>query len=293
MNNVNQQGLPRGIPLPIKRRVRQQCGFGCVICGCAIYQYEHVDPEFKDATEHDPSKIALLCGKCHDYVTRRIWPKEKVTEARGNPRCLQERFSRGAFAYGSNELIITLGTATFLLPRSILRVYGQEILAAAGPEEPGGPMRISGSFYNSDDTLLFALGDNEWCGPVEAWDIETEGPTITVRRGHRDIALQFTVEGSRILRIDRLDMFCSGLRVCADEHGVALGRPGTRAVGFSGRIRAGDCCIDVRKAGDIPAQGMMVVEGDEFAVAFGCGASCVSGSLLTSRTRTSKLILQR
>lgn len=32
----------RNIPLSIQRKVRQRCGFGCVICGMPLYEYEHM-----------------------------------------------------------------------------------------------------------------------------------------------------------------------------------------------------------------------------------------------------------
>ena len=61
---MNRFGLGRDIPGTTKRIVRQRCGFGCVVCGAAFYQYEHVDPAFADARVHDPEKICLLCGGC-------------------------------------------------------------------------------------------------------------------------------------------------------------------------------------------------------------------------------------
>jgi hypothetical protein len=74
----NRFGLSRDIPRGIKREVRRRSGFGCVICGCAIFEYEHVDPPFSEAKQHDPSGITLLCGQCHSYVTRGVWSKDKV-----------------------------------------------------------------------------------------------------------------------------------------------------------------------------------------------------------------------
>jgi hypothetical protein len=32
------------IPLPVKRLVRQQCAFGCVLCGLPLYEYDHIVP---------------------------------------------------------------------------------------------------------------------------------------------------------------------------------------------------------------------------------------------------------
>ena len=78
----NKHGLSRNIPSQIKREIRQAAGFGCVCCGVAIGMYEHVDPEFHDAKEHDPERMAYLCGGCHDKVSRGIWSKDKIKEER-------------------------------------------------------------------------------------------------------------------------------------------------------------------------------------------------------------------
>src|SRR5215204_3499084 len=84
---VNKFGLSRAIPSPTKRAVRQECGFGCVVCGCGIYQYEHIHPPWHAAREHLCPCIALLCGTCHEYVTRKFWPKSKIAAARLDPFC--------------------------------------------------------------------------------------------------------------------------------------------------------------------------------------------------------------
>jgi hypothetical protein len=103
LSEVNAHGLSRDIPDPIKREVRQRCGFGCVNCGRAVYQYEHLDPEFVDATLHDPKHIVLLCGWCHDLVTRGLLSKDSVKEKAENPKCKESGFSFGPFDIGNNE----------------------------------------------------------------------------------------------------------------------------------------------------------------------------------------------
>jgi len=71
--DVNKHCLKREIPAAVKRTVRQACGFGCMVCGEAIYEYEHIDPEFAEAKEHSPDAIGLLCPTCHARVTRRLY----------------------------------------------------------------------------------------------------------------------------------------------------------------------------------------------------------------------------
>lgn len=142
-------------------------------------------------------------------------------------------------------------------------------------------MRVSGTFYNRDNTLLFEIKDNEWSGPSDAWDIETEGSTITIRRAHREIALRLTVEESRILKIDRLDMYYSDIRVYADGDGVRIGSPSGQAVRFDGRVWAGECCIDVRKAPRKTSPGLWAVSAGGLVIEFGCGASCIVGNFVS------------
>lgn len=123
-------GLSRDIPDPIKRVVRQECGFGCVICGCAIYHYAHFGIPFRDATEHDPKQMALLCEPHHRDFDTRVRPMEELVRARQEPFCLREGCVRRDFSYAGRELIVALGDATFMYPRSILRIHGHEVLVA-------------------------------------------------------------------------------------------------------------------------------------------------------------------
>jgi hypothetical protein len=57
-------------PEESKRRVRQRDGFGCVCCGLGIYQYDHFDSEFSEATAHHENGIISLCAACHAKKTR-------------------------------------------------------------------------------------------------------------------------------------------------------------------------------------------------------------------------------
>ena len=65
----NQYGLSIKRPAGVERQVRKNSKFGCVVCRSAFYQYEHIDPVFADAREHNPDHMCLLCGGCHHKVT--------------------------------------------------------------------------------------------------------------------------------------------------------------------------------------------------------------------------------
>jgi len=56
------------IPDPVKRTIRQRCGFGCVICGLPIYEYDHIFG-YKNETGHIVEEITLLCDHHHKLKT--------------------------------------------------------------------------------------------------------------------------------------------------------------------------------------------------------------------------------
>ena len=112
----NRHGLSQDIPDPLKRALRQACGYGCVICGCAIYQYEHIGPTFTEAREHDPERMALLCGSCHDKKTRGLLSKETAMLARNSPFAKREGFSRVSLDVAPDTMVAAkIGHTEFAL----------------------------------------------------------------------------------------------------------------------------------------------------------------------------------
>lgn len=96
----------------------------------------------------------LLCGSCHDKVTKWIWSNQKVKEARENPHCLQSGFSSDFFDYGTEPPTFVLGGAKVYRPKFVLRIFGEPLLTLKGAERPGGPGRITGVFYDRNGNEL-------------------------------------------------------------------------------------------------------------------------------------------
>lgn len=80
--NFNKFGVPRTIPESVKRKVRQECGFACVVCGKIGMHYDHFDPEFTECKEHAAPGIALLCPTCHQDKTSNRIDNNKIRMAR-------------------------------------------------------------------------------------------------------------------------------------------------------------------------------------------------------------------
>jgi len=223
----NKHGLSRKIPLRIKRQIRQECGFGCVICGLAIAQYEHIDPPFAEAREHDPSKIALLCGACHDKVTRRIWSKQKVIEARENPCTFRKGYAREAFDI-RGPITLYLGSNEYQNVSCIIRTSsGQTWLEIAPPNAPEEPYRLSAQFFDQRGEVVLTIEENDWFCPITVWDVEVHANVLTVRNSDRDIALQLEAMPRDGIRLHKLNMVHRDFSVTISQQRMTLRQNGS------------------------------------------------------------------
>jgi len=246
--NVNRFGLSRDIPAETARIIRQECGFGCVICGKIFWDYEHIEPEFKDAREHDPARIALLCRYCHGRVPHFL-SKEAVWEARRNPHCKSTGFSFGPLDVGRGELRFSLGGLMFFNPGSILRIHGQELLCVEEPEQDHGPLRISAAFYDHVGKVTARVDRNRLLMSQDAWDVDIEGSRVTVRHGPGDIVLRLIFFPRQGIRIDRLRLSREEVTVEVSDDVVRVGN--AQAEVSPSRVHFQDCqsCIVVTKRG--------------------------------------------
>jgi hypothetical protein len=148
-DNTNRFGLSRKIPADVKFQVRKREGFGCVICGVGIIEYEHVDPEFRDAEVHDPLKITILCPTCHAKKTRGFLSVEAVKKAMLSPKCLEEGFSKEVLDIGTVSPKLVFAGANFQNCVYPLMVEGKPLFMIQPPEIEKGPWRFSGRFFDS------------------------------------------------------------------------------------------------------------------------------------------------
>lgn len=212
LNRRNRHGLSRDIPDPAKRRVRQACGFGCVICGASIVQYAHVDPEFPDARKHDPLRIALLCPQRHSKVTAGMWSKEKIKFAMSAPRCKDTGFSSEVFDLGQTHPVVTFGGVTLRNCEIPVQVRDLALFQVKIGEESRAPFRLTAHFFNSSGAPSLFVRENEWFAFTSNWDVEVSGGVITVRDSPGHISLKLLADPPQGLIVERMDMLLHGFR---------------------------------------------------------------------------------
>lgn len=201
----NKHNLSRVIPSDVKRTIRQHCGFGCVICGKFLYEYEHVDPPFSEAVVHDPARMCLLCPDHHARKTRGTLSVQEVKDACVSPKAKQVGFSHdNEFSRLKQPFKIKLGNWTFNNPKEIIKIDGRTLLAVE--ESVDGVLTLSGEFYNDDSELILKIDSNEWQASSGSWDVEQTGKKLLIRESTRNRSLTVTIESNSLLIFDDINM---------------------------------------------------------------------------------------
>jgi hypothetical protein len=269
--SANKHGLSRDIPSEVKRVVRQNSCFGCVLCRSAVYTYEHIEPSFVDAKFHDPSRIALLCPTCHALVTKGRIPKEHISSKYSSIQSsssVQRPSDQEFFAHYGNSLTVRLGSSEFQEFRSIINIDGVDVLSYNKSSETGAYV-VTGIFYDRLGKELFRIVENEWIGPIDAWDVEQVGRRLTIRSSPKNVVFEAMKDNDKSeLNITRLDMFFAPFHVAIDSGSLLVGQydeNGNQSIYFAidGIFRYGDCALylDSNRVSQLKPSGMKMVGG--------------------------------
>lgn len=250
LDDTNRFGLKRYITEDVRSKIRSDSGYGCVICGTLFCDYEHIEPEFKDAKKHDPDSMTLLCGGCHDKVTRKRWSKQKVWEAKRNPKAKSDGFV--------NELLepslhssIRLGNSQIALTNKIITINGKPLLWFEAPERDGEPILVNAIFYDNNRKPIAFINRNQFTGIVGEHDILGEGTRVTIRPEKGKIALVLKSEGDQPIQIERIDMMYNETRVKVLKNQSLVVQQGKSNFSF-GEITVLSC-YSAFEFGDIPS----------------------------------------
>lgn len=213
---LNSHGLSRTISDPIARLIRQKSGFGCIFCGLWIYQYEHILPEFKDATRHNPEYICLLCANHHQKVTQNRISKNQVVEQYKHPIAFQKGYAND-FLELDTRLGIVIGRIFIPEPVEDILVINENPIISYKQPSADEPMKISAKFYDSNGVMVMEIIENEQRGNIKNWDIEQSGNTTIIRRKHRDVVLQFSISSKNIFKIEKINLNYQDTTITGDS----------------------------------------------------------------------------
>lgn len=216
----------RNVPLPVQREVRQRCGFGCVICGMPLYEYEHME-EWALVKRHVAEEITLLCDQHHREKTGGLLPKEIVREANSNPFNLREGVSKPYTLHFSGkcaEVVIggnsftceDEGYGTIMVPISI------DGVAMVGLILGDGHLLLNLVAFDEFNVPVLHIKNNQLFYSVAPWDIQLVGTTLTIREAHRKILLEIEFSPPNKVMIKRGRFLRNGVEVLVREENILI-----------------------------------------------------------------------
>ncbi|MBV1952439.1 MAG: hypothetical protein KUG64_09655 [Cycloclasticus sp.] len=240
--NKNKHDLSRRIPENIKREVRRRDGFGCVICGAALYDYEHFNPEFKDAEKHKADGITLLCPNHHRAKLAGTLTEDDYRNAISQPYSISHGWSSTEFSQGEFSPQFIIGPATFNLGTSICMVDGEQIMGFSPPEEPGAPPRISMKLRDETNQVVFEILNNEIKVNSSAYDIKSTGQTWAIRSTDGIIA-DLTFDLPYRIHISRLNLISGEWELRADKSSISVLRNAEQTWKITGPLFISGPCL--------------------------------------------------
>ncbi len=213
------------IPEPTKRAVRQACGFGCVLCGYPIYDYDHIVP-YAIAKEHSVENLCLLCGQHHAEKNRGLLPVEKVRQARLDPINKRTGVSEAQYIhYSGNRCVVRLGNyiATNDLPYMegsyCALVIANEKLIEFRIED--SHLLLSLAIKDADNQILLLIIDNELIYKTDLWDLSFIGGRITIKDKQGSILAELALKPPNEIIIERAIFWNKSYCITVSSKGIS------------------------------------------------------------------------
>jgi hypothetical protein len=231
----NKYGLSRTVPPDIKYRIRKDDHFGCIHCGLAIGIYEHIDPEFAEAKEHNPEKMAFLCDSQNQRKERGYLSKETIWKWKNDPWCKKYGHCHDSVDIGSDNFSIWLGGDKIERIEKIISIGDDCILSIKPPEESGAPYRLSAVFHDNQNKKILEIVDNEWKAESDSFDIVCSSGKIGIRKDG-SFVLKIIVFPPKEIVIDTINMLFNGFRFIGDSNSLEIIKPNGVKVKTGGRL---------------------------------------------------------
>lgn len=205
----------RYIPADIKREVRQACGFGCVICRCPLYEYDHIE-EYSIVGEHKAENLALLCPNCHTKKGKRQITKEWIRECKNSAKgkfLNSDRIQNVPYTIDLGTNLITSFKGGVIFD---CRYFGFLVMNFTDS------LSLSGKFFDKDGAIALEIEDNELQLNNHIWDIEYTGSTIILRHALRDVFLSIDINSEKKLIVITGKYFINDIPVSISDKGICL-----------------------------------------------------------------------
>lgn len=203
-NKIKQQSnisVSRNIPYEVERKVRQECYFGCVICGMPIFEYDHII-EYSQVNDHKVDNLVLLCPTHHSMKTTGKLSLDKVKYARANPFNKLNKFTASAKIESALDIDIVVGTNVVKWSNwddnkehIVFWINGKSFFSIHLED---GWYTLSLILTDATGKILLLVDKGELVVSAKEWDYEYKGTTLIIRAGKGKLLLKLELASNLI-----------------------------------------------------------------------------------------------
>jgi hypothetical protein len=209
--------VSRKPPEDIKRRLRQESGFGCCSCGSPILEYHHII-RWSKIRKHDEQHMMAICPTCHNSIES--YPLQHQYFLKNNPFNLQndERkngrliISQGICAVNTGDIKL-IGDGPLLSSNGInlLEIYVNEI----------NLLEITLNLYNANNENILSIKKSEWIkGNIELWDIEFNSASKVLIIKEKEGSVNLKIDARNIPVIIEGTFWINGKLITFNKKGI-------------------------------------------------------------------------
>jgi hypothetical protein len=187
------------------RTARAASGFGCIRCGCTIYQYCTVEAPGGSAGESGGGAF-LLCPPCKDMLNGFAERVSVLEVLRRSPVPAQRGFYRDLLPYMRGYEIpdFRIGGVSMRQTPVPVMLGGKPVLNVGPPENYAGPVQLTVMLGGADGVPVMVIRQNEWIAPAGEWLFERRGNRYAVRSRDGAAELVLSCAPDKVLTIETL-----------------------------------------------------------------------------------------
>lgn len=192
----------------IKRAVRQRCRFGCVMCGCPVFQYDHMTP-YSEVQCHEESNLTLLCSIHHADKSHGRLSEDLVRHHDAHPCNDKAGYTSPykimpdkniSIIIGSNRLIkgFPSGNGDYsCLATTASGEKGSCVVSFATLHAEAGWLSLSMMLTDRQGQPVLSIDHGEIISSSGVWDFHYEGATLKIREKLGSILLDMDFASDR------------------------------------------------------------------------------------------------
>ena len=210
----------KNVPLEIKERLKNECDFGCAICGCPLLEYIHAT-SYKDDSNmsaYATENIVSVCPNCREKYYNGEITDSQLRNAKTNPH--NKTHPKDAFHLDKTELTVKVGKSTFVNTPRILVINDFDVITIDRAKNAFLVMDLN-FLDRLTNNLIAAVTRNDWMYYGSVWNIDYIHGRLSIRHTTQGISLEILIKDDEVyLLADGL--YFNGHRIRITEEGVWL-----------------------------------------------------------------------